>query len=237
MTLVNDIITRAYRENNLISKGAVPTTTEVDEALPLLNTIVLSAVGFEVGDALTDIAIGGTNDQSTLISNFVPQNSRLVLNLSAATTIKLNPYPQNGERFAIVDVANNLATYPLTIDANGKSIEFDFTEVINTNSFVGQWIYYADDGNWVRVNSLATGDDMPFPEEFDDYFALMLAVRLSPRHGVRMPPESLAALKRAKAQINARFWATKKVESDVPIVRLLSNFYFFGDSDFSTGRP
>jgi hypothetical protein len=238
MTLVSDIITRAYREPNIITKGAAPTDTENNEALPLLNSIILSSVGFEISDGLNDIAVGGATDQASVqITDTIPANSRLLFNLTQTKTYKLNPYPQNGERFAIADVAGNFSTYNLIIDGNGKTIELDTTELFNTDGFVGQWIYTADVGDWIRVSLLELTDDMPFSEEFDDYFTLMLAARLCPRHGVQLSPLSMAALKRARAQINSRFATLKNIRSDVPTIRLLSNFRFYGDANFSLGLP
>jgi hypothetical protein len=66
-------------------------TTEQAEALALLNPIILSSVGFEAGEDLADLNYGGNYDQSAYCSQYVPANVRLILNLSAATTLNLHP--------------------------------------------------------------------------------------------------------------------------------------------------
>lgn len=236
MTLVSDIITRAYRETNVVSKGAVPTATEITEALPLLNSIILSTIGYEVGDGFTDVNIGGTYDQSSVIDPFVPLNARLVLNLTAATTIYLDPFPEEGMRFALVDVAGNLATYNLTIDTGQRLIEGASSLVLNTNSIDRQYLYRADTGNWVKITSLVTSDNMPLPVEYDDYFIIMLASRLNPRHGTELSASSAAHLKRMRSAMNARYSVTTEVEADVP-ARLFSSSVNSTATDFDAGIP
>lgn len=205
MTTASGLITAAYRESNLISLVATPTTNEQTEALNRLNPLVLSTIGSEAGNELTDIQIGGTYDQSSSVTTFIPANSRLALNLSAATTYKLNPLPLDGERVAIADAAANLNTNNLTLSGNGRRIETAASVTLNTASLSRQWMYRADLGNWVRLTDLALSDAMPFPEEYDDYFIVSLALRLNPRHSASLAPESQAALERSKQQLQARY--------------------------------
>lgn len=240
MTLVSDIINRAYRETNVISIGASPTATETSEALSLLNSLILSTVGNEVADGLNDIIVGGTYDQSTYLSPSLPDNKRMVLNLSSATTVKLDPYPFEGQRAALVDVSGNLSTNNLTIDPNGRKIEDALTLTLNTDGIDRQWLYRADTGNWVRITSLTTSDEMPLPIEFDDYFSIMLAIRLNPRHGAEINQETVSALKRMRSQINGRYRNPIQIRSDLDPRGFLSSYYWYlysNDlSNFDSGR-
>lgn len=209
MTLVSNIIKRAYRKTNLIPAVASPNANQTTEALEMLNPLISSIVGNEVGSELTDFNYdpSGDYDQSYLLNGdqWVPDNSRLVLNLTGATTVLADPYPYEGQRLAVVDVAGNLATNNLIIDGNGRLIEGAATVTLSTNSESRQWLYRADTGNWVKIEELEAADTMPFPVEFDPYFVLMLAVQLNPMYGQTLSPHDTDMLRRMRSQLRARY--------------------------------
>jgi hypothetical protein len=215
MTTVADIIQAAYRETNLIPLGSTPTTAQTNEALPLFNTLIMSTMGNEVGDSFTDVTIGGLNDQSDTVANSVPYGVRLVMNIEVETELDLDPNPYDGQRLAVVDTFNTLGTYNLILNGNGRLIEDAFSVTLNTDGETRQWMYRADIGNWVVVDSLAAIDLSPFPPEFDDYFITMLAMRLNPRYGQSLTPETAEALKRMRSQIRGRYHNFKEVASDI----------------------
>jgi hypothetical protein len=239
-TLVSTILQNAYRETNLIPIGQALTTNQQNEALDRLNAIIISAVGNEIGDYFDDINIGGTYDQSTLCTQWVPDDARLVLNLSAATSLMLDPSPYEGQRLSFIDTKSNLATYNLTINPNGRLIEGLTTLTLNTNGDSRQWLYRADTGNWVKIVSLASSDTMPFPIEFDDYFITALALRINPRFSQQVPAETIEALKRARAQLRSRYHNYREVRPDLDTRNYLADPYGArGYSDthgFNTGR-
>jgi hypothetical protein len=156
--LVSAVITAAFRKGQIIAKVSTPDTTEQAEALAMLNPIILSSVGFEAGEDLADLNIGGTYDQSAYCSTYVPMNARLVLNQTAARTLKLDPQPYEGQRLAIADASGNLATYNLILDGNGRKIESSATLTLSTNSDSRQWLYRADTANWVKITALVAAD-------------------------------------------------------------------------------
>lgn len=203
MSLASTIITAAYRESNVIPIVSTPSANEIAEGLGRLNTLILSTVGNEAGNELHDITVGGTYDQSQFISTWIPDNSRLILNLASTRTFSLHPQPYDGQRVAIVDTAGNLSSNNLILSGNGRSIEGATSVTLNTNSLSRQWLY--TNGNWARITSLAASDTMPLDEAFDDYFITMLALRLNPRHGATMSQESMAALDRQRSIIRARY--------------------------------
>lgn len=206
MTLASEIISRAYREANLVAIAGSPSTNEAAEGLSLLNSLILSTIGDEAGGELSDVNIGGSYDQSSVCSTNVPENVRLVVNQTAARTLTLHPQPYDGQRVAWVDASANFGTYNLTINPNGRKIGGSTSSlVLSTNSDNRQYMYRADTGDWVRLTSLASSDTMPFPTEFDDYFIISLAVRLAPRNSAPIPQESIAALERQQGQIRARY--------------------------------
>lgn len=210
MTLVSDIIARGYRESNLIPLGATPNAAMTAEALTRLNSIILSTVGYEVGEPLRDLNYGGEHDQY-YASEYVPANARLMLNLEAAVTLELAPSPYEGQRLGLVDVGGTLATYNVTLDGNGRNIEGAATLVLNTDDETRQWMYRSDTGNWVKISTLTASDSMPLPEEYDDYFSLMLAMRVNPMYGQMMAEETAVYLRRMKRQLASRYRGKEEV--------------------------
>lgn len=240
MTTASSIITDAYRESNLIPMGTAPTPNQQTEALGRLNVLIYSTVGNEVSDALDDLVIGGANDQSPYLNDYIPDNIRLILNLNASKTLKLDPYPFAGQRVSFIDVAGNLATYPLTLDGNGRNIEGSPTLLLNTNGDSREYIYRADTGNWTKINTLALTDALPFPMRFDDFFVTTLAMRLNPRYGQSIAPETADALKRARNQIRAYYHAYEEIRSDLDTRGYLSDpraYWSVEATDFKTGKP
>lgn len=241
MTLVSSIIDQAYRETNIIPLDTSASAAQSAAALLHLNPILLSSVGREAGDELTDLNYGGEGrfDQSSYVNEWVEDDTRLVLNLTAAATVKLDPRPYEGQRFAIVDAGNTMDTYNLTIDPNGRKIEGSPSDlVLSTEGIDRQWMYRGDKGGWVRIASLATSDEMPFPVEYDPYFIIMLAARLNPAYGQALAPETVKMLGRAKSALNARYRKKGHVApTDVGLVDLRERYYSSGMTPFYTGYP
>jgi hypothetical protein len=236
-----DIIKRAYRISNIVPLGVDPTGDQQTEALDILNSILFSTIGNEAGDPLTDIRIGGDFDQSILCSPFVPRNVRLVVNASEALSFDLDPMPQDGQRFAVVDVIGNFDTYNVILNANGSSIEYSDPLVLDTADFIGQWIYQANESNWLRVNTLDLNDFLPFPDEFKDYFTIMLASQLDPSYGQSLAPETIAYMRRMKSQLHSRYEQKTLMPSDLTTFGWLSDpkgswYNSYTDIDFNTGR-
>lgn len=230
MTLVSDIIRDAFRESNLLAISADPTAAEQAEGLRLLNRLVTSCIGNEMGEQLDPLAIGRNNinrpqgwpwydnvpDQTQW---FVPSNTRLVLNLTAPLTVYLDPQPMDGTRFALLDKSNNLATNGLTVMPNGQTIMGTTSLVAATNGSAFEFIYRSDTGDWAKTDPLLADDDMPFPTDFDDYFIIGLASRLNVRNANAMDPQSVEAYNNAKSQFRARYRQSKQMASELALVR------------------
>ena len=237
MALASDIIQRAYREGNIIPLNATPNADQVSEALPLLNEQFLAALGFEAGEELSDLNIGGQFDQSAWCSTYVPANARLILNLGGALSFNLEPWPYEGQRLAIADAGDNLATYNLTLNGNGRLIEGSSSLVLSTSGDTRQWLYRADTANWVKMTALASGDAMPFPQEFDSFFTTRLAMRLNPRYGQTLSPATVAELSKIEGKLRARYRKPRPVQ-DMPRGLLNGRRGAFGltQADFNAGR-
>jgi hypothetical protein len=199
----SETIVSAYRESNLVGVGRSLTSGQEAEGLTLLNGLLPATIGSEAGEELADINIGGPTDLIAL--EYAPVNARLVLNLAAGRTINLHPKPHDGQRLAVVDAGGNLSTANLTLDGNGRLIEGASSLVLNTDGEAREWFYRADLGDWKRLSSLDLADDLPFPREFDDYFSILLAMRLNPRHGRELAASSMAWLQAQANRLEARY--------------------------------
>lgn len=231
MTTVAQIITDAYRKSNLLALGASPSDAQNSEALRYLNRFVKSVFGNEAGDKFTSLPIGSENyarpsgypwytttpDDSDW---FVPANIRVMLNLGQSVNLYLTPTPDDGARFALVDVLGNLTTYPVTVYGNGRNIELEPSITLNTNGTDSEWFYRADTGNWVKYASLALEDTFPFPEEFDDYFIIELALRLNPSYGVSIDDQTSSVHNRTKVQFRTRYRQTTEMPVEIGLVRM-----------------
>lgn len=230
MTLVSEIITDAYRQSNLISINTTSTLNQQTEALRYLNRIVASVFGNEAGEnyEVFPLGDGGVDRPSGYpwYGNspegnwFVPKNTRLILNLTAATTIYLHPRPDDGSRVAVVDVSGNLSTYNLIIDGNGANIEATNSLTLDTDGTVREWFYRQDTGNWMRLSTLVAEDVFPFPTEFDDLFISMLAMRLNPAYGNTMDPQTGSVFARSKSQFQARYEQHIQKGSEIGLTRM-----------------
>lgn len=216
MTIVSTIILQALRETNIIAITANPTPAEANEGLDRLQSVILSVLGNEVGYVLEDWSVGSAisiKKPSGFVQNTtgftVPAQARLACKLTVATELDLDPQPQDGQRLAVVDAGNNFATYNLTLDGNGRLIDGATSVVLSTNLTRKQWVYRSDQANWIAVEPLSPDDEMPFPPEFDDYFIIMLAMRLNPRMGVQLTEESKARVAQQRDQLLIRYNQTR----------------------------
>lgn len=222
MTLISSIIEDAFREGNILPLGKAPTTNQATEALRLYNALLSAIFGGDAGEDLADWPLGTFGNETP---NYIfpytdfavthpTINRRLIATNTVAKAIFLTPYPQDGSRMGIADPFGRLATFPVTLDANGRTIEGSATLVLNTNGLFREWFYRADLGQWVRISSLIAENDNPFPAMFDNFFITLLALRLNPRYGRTMDEQSLAIFKSSRRQFVARYLQSQPLEID-----------------------
>lgn len=220
MTQVAEIIRQALRETNVVSITQDANPNETAEGLARLQALVLSTLGNEVGYIMEDWNIlsataitkpSGVPLTTAQAAAFtVPPNARLVCGLSAAATLVLDPQPQDGQRFSVIDAKNSLDTYNLTINPNGRKIEEQIANLaLSTEGLAKQWLYRADIADWKVIAPLITSDEFPFPTDFDDYFIIMLAMRLNPRYGKELSKESGARMEQQRQQFVNRYSQTR----------------------------
>lgn len=213
MTTASALITRAFREGNLIPVGKSPTTDELNEGLDLLNSYMLSVFGINVGDWLQEWPVPPANQQRTAstsrewpllpgadrplvpqYNSLIPENSRIIWD-GSEQTVYLHDKPQDGAIVAVAlgsgAKAANVGT--LTVDGNGRLIVGADTATFTKSDFTAvKWFYRADLANWVQIVPLALTDDMIFPVEFDDLWVVAVSVRLAPRYGKALAQGTIA---------------------------------------------
>lgn len=219
MTQVSDLITDAYRESNLIALNSSPSPSEMTEGLNRLQAVINSTLGNDVGYIMNDWKLENTStifnpsnivlSPSQATAYFVKPQSRLIAALSATTTIELDPMPQDGQRFAVVDVLNNFNTNNLTINGNGRRIDGGTSITLVGAGDRKEFFYRSDLGEWVEITTLLETDQMPFPEDFDDYFITKLAMRVNPRYGRPLTAETQARYLEQQQQIIDRYTQTR----------------------------
>jgi hypothetical protein len=230
-------LSEAFRESNLTAVGASPRTEELSEALTLFNRIILSMYSSEAGEELTDLPYGeGNMDTPELVSRnfldfddeYIPHNTRLILNLEEPKEVSLNPLPNDGDRFAVIDTSGNLSTNTLAVEGNGRLIESSTAITLNTDSLSRAWFYRADKGNWQRVTDLVEGDEVPFPSEFDDLLIIRLAMRLNPRYGREINPQSLDRLNELLRKFRSKYKQRIEKPSELALRKLSLGTSYYG---------
>ena len=230
MTITQQIIIDAYRQSNLLSIGESPSLAQQDEGLRYLNRIVKSVFGNEAGDPLEVFPVGRNHinrpsgypwwDTTPDNDWFIPKNTRIMLNLEEPVDLYLHPEPDDGSRFAVIDASENVATFNTTVYGNGRLIEGSFTQVLNEDGVDKEWFYRADLGNWLLYAPLTVDIDFPFPEEFDDYFITLLAIRINPAYGQTLDEQSKFIFDRAQRQLRARYTQSIQTRSELALLRM-----------------
>lgn len=255
MTTVAQIITDAYRESNLIAIGTSATANEEAEALRLLDRAVKSVFGYEAGENLVPFPLGRNNvtepsgfpayDNVPGGDWYAPTNARFILNVTQAISIPLNIQPDDGSRVGVIDASDNLDTYNVTLQGNGRTIEGVSSLVLDTAGLNREWFYRADLGEWKQLTDLTLASEFPFPEEFDDMFVIMLAMRLNPRNDMKADPQSFNAYRRVRQIFRARYKQITEVASEEALLRMSEQVYtetsydnrFDNTNKFKRGYP
>ena len=215
MTLVSSIIQDAFRESNIIPIGVAPSTNQGTEALRLYNAILDSLFGSDVGENLQDYPLGNFGrDPSAEYCPIVttdrgfkqpPINVRFIAVNDAPITMDLSVWPQDGSRYGILDPFGRLASEPVTLNGNGRTIAGNPTFVADVNGLSREWVYRADLGDWTQLTDVAATDENPFPKDFDSMFIVLLAIRLNPRYGRALSDMSQSILRAGRNKFLARY--------------------------------
>lgn len=229
MTLVSTLLTDSLRESNLIGLGEEGDAAQGVEALRLLNRLVASVFGNEVGEKLEDWTFPPVWGYVP-VWQFIPPDTRIVMGENAgAQSFNVNPYPQNGDRLQLVDAGSDFSSNPVTLipgPATFAGASGNFTA--NTDGFNRTWLYRADIADWAQISPLDAAGEFPFPMAFDDAFIGLLAARLSPRYQRELSAESQASLQRSLSQLRAAYARTRLERADLAVLRLRNSGNVYG---------
>ncbi len=230
MTIISQIITDAYRESNLIALGTTPNDAEKAEALRRLQSIILASIGNEAGEPLETV------DYPPTVPEFDPgytlSNVRLAITEGTPVTIVFPLNPLDGARMGVIDPLDFLPTTPVVLDGNGRTIEGSPTITLVTAVGLPTWFYRADMGDWIRLTDFSDDtDEMPFPQEFDDFFVVSLAMRINPRYGRQLDPMTLSTMNSIRTKLRARYKQNKPMPSELAL--WINPWYQLGS--FTTG--
>lgn len=238
MTVISSIILDAFRESNMLPLGKDPTDNQNAEALRLLNALFLAAYGGDAGERLQDWPLGNFGRQEDVFLpltddtiNHPPINRRLIATNETAKTVYLSPNPQDGSQMSLVDPFSRLGDFPVTIDANGRTIDSVAEAFFDAAGVSREFFYRADTGDWVMLTNKELSDEMPFPAAFDTMFMILLAMRLNPRYGRTLDEQSAVMLKQGRREFIARYLQSQPLEIDDSI-----SWPFMSRQGFDTQR-
>lgn len=216
MTIASVIIAAAFRENNIVGVGLSPTANEAAEGLTVLNNVLSQLFGNEIGEHLYDWPIIPPQRTAPVAANYPqgpgacdltssqwpypPANSRLVCTNTGAVTVYFPERPSDGARMAYLPIGT-----PGTVTLDGNSRYINGAATAAPGATATTWLYRADTGNWVPIAALASGDAMPLPATFDDYFICATNIRLCPRFGKTVKPETIAVLKDQRSKLITKY--------------------------------
>ena len=238
MTTLAKIIERGTREINIVAAGKSLPTAQQTEALELLQEIITFVHTDSGGESLRDWPIGDFGRQSmdkldltALQLSNPPINSRIIHTAEEAFTVYFPPAPSDGARIGIIDPFARLSTFNVTFDGNGRTIEGASTQTFSTDNLSRTFMFRADTGNWVQIDTLVEADQMPYPADFDILFSVMLAMRLAPRYGKEVSPLALSAMQQVRWQFMGRYAQSEdlKVNPDLSLDYLSTQSYDRGE--------
>jgi hypothetical protein len=191
MSTLSSIVSRAFRESQILDINRQPSTEQSTEALALLTGIIARKIRPPVqtvwiGDttAIKEQRGGILKDFTRFIDEkAIPQDCYVNLVLDKSYSVLLPPSPGDGARLTFIDVSNTLATFPLTLIGNGNLVAGNPTESLGTNGQIYSIMFRRDIAQWIVIDPLVGTSNMPFPPEFDDMFSIELAIRINPRYG------------------------------------------------------
>lgn len=205
MTLCSEIVRRALTEIRVLGVGRTPRAAEGEDGMSSLTALISGLLGNGIGQDLDDLAVTASEE--------IDVNTRCLVTATASLTITLPEEPVNGDRFQIIDIGGNIATYPLTVDRNGRRIESASSNLtLNTNSLDRSWIYRGDIASWERVTTLVATDPLPFPD--DEAFIYELAWRLAPGYGAAFTAEQADNRQTSWRRLMARYHVISELSLD-----------------------
>lgn len=244
MTQCADILESAFYEAGLTTELQSATPTQTTKAMDTMTSIIKFLYGASAGEYLNAWPLGNVGRAPQYqylpplqVIQRVPLNAQLVATNENAITVDLPMGPSDGARFSIIDPFNNLVAAPVTVNGNGRTINGAPTITFNVNGYSAIFFYRDDLANWVRVTPLLITDEMPFPEEYDQMFIIMMAMRLNPVYGRNLSSTQTMFLKEFRQQFTARYVQAMPLQINPDIsYATLQSYDQYADAWFGGGN-
>ena len=237
--LASEAVERAYREAAIKSVNSPSLTPfEYQEGLSRLNGFLLSLMGAEIGENLSDWNVPMQQRNTTFAANFTsipfasstnsfdqmgasaigsrdispypPQNVRMLCRVESVTTVYLPEAPCDGARIDMIDTG---CTDNILVMGNGRRIEGQNSQTLLPNFTNRRWFYRADLGNWIALQPLTLTDPLPLPVEFDDLLIAGTAIRLTGLDHIDPSSATMMIFNRLLKSAKQRYQQTAGVSS------------------------
>ena len=221
MATGTEIVTRAYREGNLIGATASLTTAQLNEGLTELNDYIDTLYGFELGEFAFDWPIAPQNNapvnerfplfprDERLIARvypYPPSNVNIILFIDGAgQNIYFPQNPSDGARVHFINLAS--PENAVTIFGNGRLITGVASFSALPSELSGRrYFYRADLATWVLVEEVtATAQIATFAPVYDPLLVLGTLERLSPRFGRELTATQFERIRRLLMRLKAQY--------------------------------
>lgn len=225
MTLISDIVSAAWKETNDVALESGPTEAESEHARLMLTRILHATLRFLAGQKLPVWAVPpikgsttrynyplGNMDRNPVADDMMPfPPTNRTVRAVTDYTVFLDPFAEDGAQM-VFTVANPGAV--LTVNPNGLLID-DSASLTVTGP--GQaWLFFRSDlGKWITIlPSYGFDDEMPFPPEYDDYFTVLLSLRLTPLTGREPNAVVMSVASQGESDLRARYFQNMPVALD-----------------------
>jgi hypothetical protein len=228
MTL-REIVQLGYRESGILQRGVQLDALQLDEGMFELTNIIDNLIENEVGGDFTDISFGTegvTNvfgrerDREAFItSSYVRPNYRVIFNINSPKTVFLDPSPENGSLFQVIDAGGSFNTNNVTVKSNGRSIEGSTEVVLAADSTNRKWFYRGDLAEWKELTSLTESSVSPFPQKYDKFLALKLSMAINPRYLAQSQTGSVVFYNELRKKFRSEYTTKQEVPVDLGLYR------------------
>ncbi len=247
MTKALTLVQNAYREGNLVPINVttgVPIVNDgqAAEGLSILNNYVDSLYGLELGEFNFDWPVPPrqqspvparfpllpqNEDLQSNVFPFPPGNVRIILDLTADTTIFMPQSPDNGARYQFINIGD-ATTFNLTVVGNTRLVKGVASFTDTPGNLNGQRLLYRSDlADWVLITTLLDASESPLPSLYDRLLQIGTFQGLAPRFGRSMSPELADDKKRLLKRLKAEF------RQKVPEPSASPNPFFLPASDIN----
>ena len=209
---VRDVMYRAMRLNGALAAGDDPEPEDLADVFEAFNTLKRSWFGTLIGVRLSPQPTAGVIAQAE-------NGGEYAIAAGAPFTVTAPLNPKNGARFGVVDAGLGFATYPCTINPNGRLIDGAAANlVLNVSGIGGRWWFRGDTADWILEADFATYDSaIEWPDTMIAYMPYMLAAVIGAEYNTELRQDIIAANIEGRALMARTYARRGRNQIDPPI--------------------